>query len=83
VAQLRVLEPEFGWSKRKIEDRVAAVRRRLHDSGCVRAKLMRAEDDDACDATLMDNLLRELVDSTTLVPPDLDELDSAFDDLDV
>jgi hypothetical protein len=82
VAQLRVLQPEFGWSKRKIEDRVAAVRRRLHDSGCVRAKLIRGEDDDACDGTLMHNLLRELVDSTTLVPPDLDELDRALDAVD-
>lgn len=80
VAQLQVLQPEYGWTTRKVQDRVGAVRKRLHQSGCVRSKLMREEDDDACDGTLMHNLLRELVDTTTLVPPDLAELDRALDD---
>jgi hypothetical protein len=82
VAQLQALQPGYGWTKRKVEDRVGAVRKRLHLSGSVRAKLMRDEDDDACDANLMHNLLRELVDSTTLVPPDLAELDRDLDALD-
>ncbi|MBL1065270.1 FHA domain-containing protein [Streptomyces sp. 7-21] len=79
VAQLRALQPEYGWTKRKVEDRVAAVRRRLHEAGTVRAKLVRDEDDDACDSTLMHNLLRELVESTTLVPPDLEVLDRGLE----
>ncbi|WP_062207693.1 hypothetical protein [Streptomyces sp. NBRC 109706] len=78
-AQLQALRPEYGWTKRKIEERVGAVRRRLHQSGRVPTKLMRDEDDDASDGTLMHNLLRELVDSTTLVPPDLAELDLALE----
>ncbi|MDT0268558.1 FHA domain-containing protein [Streptomyces sp. DSM 44915] len=80
VAQLRALRPEYGWTKRRVEERVGAVRRRLHLSGRVQGKLVREEDDDASDATLMHNLLRELVDSTTLVPPDLTELDLALDE---
>ncbi len=79
VAQLQAIQPEYGWTKRKIEDRVRSVRKRLHESGCVRSKLVRNEDDDSCDATLMHNLLRELVESTTLVPPDLLELDRELD----
>ncbi|MGK5531264.1 FHA domain-containing protein [Streptomyces sp. URMC 129] len=80
VAQLQALRPEYGWTKRRIEERVTAVRRRLHQSGLVQGRLMRDEDDTTCDATLMHNLLRELVDSTTLVPPDLAELDRDLDD---
>ncbi|WP_059008153.1 hypothetical protein [Streptomyces specialis] len=71
---------EYGWTKHKIEERVGAVRSRLHHSGRVRTRLMRDEDDTACDATLMHNLLRELVDSTTLVPRDLTKLDHDLDD---
>jgi hypothetical protein len=82
VEQLQALQPEFGWTKRKIEDRVASVRKRLHGSGYVINKLVRGENDDASDSTLMHNLLRELVDSTTLAPPDLAELDGDLDDFD-
>lgn len=82
LAQLQALQPEYGWTKRRVEERVGAVRRRLHRSGRVQAKLVREADDDASDATLMHNLLRELVDSTTLVPPDLTELELALDALD-
>ncbi|KAB8162878.1 FHA domain-containing protein [Streptomyces sp. 3MP-14] len=82
VAQLAALQPQYGWTKRRVEERVGAVRRRLHRSGRVAAKLLREADDDASDATLMHNLLRELVDSTTLVPPDLTELELALDALD-
>jgi hypothetical protein len=80
AAQLQALQPEYGWTRHKLEHRIGAVRRRLHESGCVRGTLMREEDDDVSDSTLMHNLLRELVDSTTLAPPDLVELDRDLDD---
>ncbi|SOD62263.1 hypothetical protein SAMN06297387_10579 [Streptomyces zhaozhouensis] len=82
VEQLRALQPEYGWTERRVQERVSAVRRRLDRSGLVEAKLLREADDDASDATLMHNLLRELVDSTTLVPPDLTALELALDALD-
>lgn len=76
VEQLNMMrdESEKPWTKRRVEEVVAAVRRRLDASGRVKAKLRHdKESDDAYDSTLMHNLLTELVNSTTLVPTDLEE----------
>jgi hypothetical protein len=71
---LAVLRPGEIWSERRIEGRVATVRKRLHESGRFPYKVMLGEHD-PCDNNLLHNLLTGLVESTTLVPPDLDLLD--------
>jgi hypothetical protein len=76
---LGLLQPEAHWTKKKIGHRVEDVRRRLHRSGRFPYKVMRDSEDGASDSTLMHNLLRGLVESTTLVPPDLTLLDEGFD----
>ncbi|MGP3967828.1 FHA domain-containing protein [Streptomyces sp. 6N223] len=78
VEQLNILFPdaERPWTTRRVDDILYAVRKRLHESGRVRRPLVPDTDNGrAYDNTLMHNLLTELVDSTTLVPPDLAELD--------
>jgi hypothetical protein len=73
AAQLAYLRPEGNWNARRIEYRVEAVRRRFHDGGFP-YPLMHDKDCGAApsDNNLLHNLLRGLVESTTLVPPDLD-----------
>lgn len=57
------------WTARKVEHTVTAVRSRLSKSGV--AGLTREEVGEPVGNKLNDNLLRELLLSTTLVPPDL------------
>jgi hypothetical protein len=71
--QLAELRPSAGWTSRKVEHRVAAVRERLSAAGV--ADLTRDEVGEPVGNSLNDNLLKELVRSTTLVPPDLALLD--------
>ncbi|MCP2164471.1 FHA domain-containing protein [Goodfellowiella coeruleoviolacea] len=71
--QLAELRPAAGWTKRKVEHRVAAVRDRLSRSGV--PGLTREEVGEPVGNSLNDNLIKELVRSTTLVPPDLAALD--------
>ncbi|MGP4109649.1 FHA domain-containing protein [Streptomyces sp. 4N509B] len=82
VEQLNMLraEGERKWTKRRVEEVVGGVRRRLHASGRLSVDLVHdRESGQACDSTLMHNLLTEMVNSTTLVPPDLEELERKLD----
>ena len=72
AAQLAELRPEDGWTPKRLEHAVAAVRARLSRRGV--AGLTREEVGQPVGNTLNDNLLTELVLSTTLVPPDLESL---------
>lgn len=67
------LQPDAGWRPKKVEHLVAAVRARLSKAGV--AGLTREEVGEPLGNTLNHNLIRELVESTTLVPPDLRLLD--------
>jgi hypothetical protein len=67
--QLEDLEPSEGWTARKVEHTVTAVRTRLSKAGV--PNLTREEVGEPVGNKLNDNLLRELLLSTTLVPPDL------------
>jgi hypothetical protein len=71
--QLIELAPEEGWTARKVEHTVTAVRARLSKAGV--PNLTREEVGEPVGNKLNDNLLRELLLSTTLVPPDLRLLD--------
>jgi hypothetical protein len=73
AAQLAELQPEAGWSPKRIEHRVSAIRDRLSRRGV--PNLTREEVGEPVGNTLNDNLLRELVRSTALTPKDLDLLD--------
>lgn len=70
--QLNDLEPG-AWTSRKVEHTVTAVRARLSKAGV--PGLTREEVGEPVGNKLNDNLLRELLLSTTLVPPDLRSLD--------
>lgn len=73
VDVLTELQPDATWTVKRVEHVVAEVRSRL-SSGGVRG-LRREEVGEPVGNVLNDNLLRELVLSTTLVPPDLAVLD--------
>ncbi len=67
--------PEIGadWNHKKVERLVGQVRTRLSKAGV--AGLTREEVGEPIGNMLNHNLIRELVDSTTLIPPDLRLLD--------
>jgi hypothetical protein len=67
--QLVELQPAAGWTARKVEHMATAVRTRLSKAGV--PNLTREEIGEPVGNKLNDNLLRELLLSTTLVPPDL------------
>lgn len=70
--QLAYICPDGKWNERRIEHRVEAVRRRLDRTG-FRYPLMHDKSQGRPgDNRLLHNLIRGLVESTTLVPPDLD-----------
>lgn len=71
--ELDLLEPERGWRVKKVEHKVVKVRQRLSRRG-VRG-LLAAEVPAPVGNQLNDNLIRELVRTTTLVPTDLARLD--------
>lgn len=76
--QLAELQPDKGWTARRVEHLVVGVRERLSSAGV--PNLTREEVGEPVGNKLNDNLLRELLLSTTLVPPDLcllDELPAA------
>lgn len=74
AAQLGRLQPDVTWGPKKVEHVVAAVRGRLSRDGV--PFLTREEVGEPVGNTLNDHLLRELLLSTTLVPPDLALIDS-------
>ncbi|MBW4717142.1 FHA domain-containing protein [Saccharothrix sp. SC076] len=71
--RLAAVQPLVGWTAKRVEHRVAAVRDRLSRRGV--PNLTREEVGEPVGNALNDNLLRELVRSTTLVPDDLALLD--------
>lgn len=71
--QLALLQKNAGWTPKKVEHRVGAVRDRLSRRGV--PYLTREEVGEPVGNSLNDNLLRELVRSTTLTPKDLSLLD--------
>lgn len=73
AAQLTELQPDAGWNAKRVERLVTAVRIRLSRDGV--PWLTREEVGEPVGNTLNDHLLRELLLSTTLVPPDLALLD--------
>ncbi len=75
AAQLASLQPSAAWGPKRVEHLVTAVRVRLSRGGV--PWLTREEVGEPVGNTLNDNLLRELLLSTTLVPPDLALLDGA------
>ena len=80
--QLAYLRPDGNWSERRIEHRIEAVRRRLDRSGFRYQLLHDKSQGRPADNSLLHNLIKGLVESTTLVPPDLDlmEDDTAWPD---
>jgi hypothetical protein len=70
---LAELQPDANWSAKRVEHVVADVRARLSARGV--HGLVREEVGEPVGNALNDNLLRELVLSTTLVPTDLAQLD--------
>lgn len=71
--QLSDRDPNAGWTAKKVEHRVKSVRERLSRDGV--PGLTREEVGEPVGNALNDNLLRELLRSTTLVPTDLAALD--------
>jgi hypothetical protein len=71
--QLAELQPDAGWTPKRIEHRVGVVRDRLSRRGVPR--LTREEVGEPVGNALNDNLLREMVRSTALTPKDLGLLD--------
>lgn len=73
--ELVELQEEAGWTPKRVEHLVVAVRNRLSRRGV--PGLTREEVGEPVGNTLNHNLLLELTESTTLVPPDLALLDPA------
>ncbi|MEU6721372.1 FHA domain-containing protein [Nonomuraea sp. NPDC046802] len=80
-ARLAYLRPADKWRSRTIEDRIEAVRHRLHTGGFPYPLLHDKDAGRPYDNNLLHNLLTGLVESTTLVPPDLDLLESDLEDV--
>ena len=74
--ELAELQPYAGWTARRVEHVVVGVRTKLSQNGV--SGLTRKEIGEPVGNALNDNLMRELLLSTTLVPPDL----ALLDDLD-
>ncbi|MBF6454713.1 FHA domain-containing protein [Nocardia cyriacigeorgica] len=73
ATHLAELQPDKGWTAKKVEHLVSGVRSRLSAAGV--SGLTREEVGEPIGNMLNHNLIRELLDSTTLVPPDLRLLD--------
>lgn len=73
ATQLAELRPGAGWTAKRVEHLVGAVRTRLSHDGVDGLTL--EELGKPVGNALNDNLIRELLQSTTLVPPDLALLD--------
>lgn len=75
VGELARLEPAAGWTEAQLRHLTADVRGRLSGAGV--SGLTEEEVGRPVGNALNDNLLRELLTSTSLVPRDLDALDTA------
>ncbi|MDT0342130.1 FHA domain-containing protein [Streptomyces litchfieldiae] len=74
--QLQALQPDAGWGERRLQNVVAGVRERLSRGGVF--GVVEGDLPQPIGNALNDNLLTELLLSTTLVPTDLAVLDGAF-----
>jgi len=72
---LECLRPDDNWTDRRIEHKITEVRKRLHDGGFPYPLIHDKDSGAPTDNNLLHNLLRGLVESTTLVPPDLEMID--------
>lgn len=72
AAQLAYLRPDANGSERRIEHKIKDVRLRLQSAGFPHPLLHDKATGTPSDNNLLHNLLRGLVESTTLVPPDLE-----------
>ena len=72
AAMFAELQPDAGWTPKRVEHAVTAIRTRMSKGGV--PGLTREEVGEPVGNALNDNLIRELVLSTTLVPPDLELL---------
>ena len=77
--RLTYLRPGVKWTERRIEYKLVGVRRRLEDGGFPYPLTHDGDGGTPWDNNLLHNLLRGLVESTTLVPPDLELLDAEPD----
>ncbi|MFG2555544.1 FHA domain-containing protein [Streptomyces sp. NPDC048581] len=77
--RLAYLRPDAKWNERRIEFRIEAVRRRLHGTGFKYPLLHDKAEGRPADNSLLHNLIRGLVESTTLVPPDLELMEDEAD----
>jgi hypothetical protein len=77
---LASLQPDGNWNERRIEYKIAALRQRLGGAGFPYPLAHDADAGAPWDNNLLHNLLTGLVESTTLVPPDLELMDEGFDD---
>ncbi len=77
--QLAYLRPDGNRTERRIEHRVEAVRRRLHHTGFRYPVRHDKSQGRPADNSLLHNLIKGLVESTTLVPPDLDLMEDDAD----
>ncbi|MFD2414786.1 FHA domain-containing protein [Amycolatopsis pigmentata] len=75
--QLAELQPRARWSAKKVEHAIVDTRTRLSKDGV--AGLTREEVGEPLGNALNDNLIRHLMKSTTLIPPDLRQLDVIAD----
>lgn len=77
LEQLQELEPEEPWTRKRIERKVSRLRERLSDH---KVPGLRAEEiAGPLGNQLNHNLIRELVDSTTIVASDLADLEARLD----
>jgi hypothetical protein len=79
VTELAELEPDAGWTRKRIERKVSRLRQRLAHAGI--SGLLADEVDGPLGNQLNHNLIRELVESTTLVASDLAEIEARLDGL--
>ncbi len=75
--ELAELQPEIGWTVKKVEHYVSTVRNRLSRSGVF--GLRRDEVGEPVGMTLAANLVHELLNSSSLLPTDLELLNEAAD----
>lgn len=73
AAELQLVDPDGGWTSKRVEHKVARLRQRLSSRGVY--GLVTGEVSRPVGNQLNDNLIRELVTSATLMPTDLHRID--------
>ncbi len=73
--ELRLVDPDGGWTAKRLEHKVVKVRERISRRGV--PGLVRSEVPQPVGNQLNDNLIRELTRTMTIVPGDLARLDGS------